>query len=198
MNSELSTFERDMLLEAASITAGKTIKAINNIIKQPAAVALPQLELTGIEHIADSMGKPQDIKTMVLIRIIGEAQGAVVLVVDPNDLPRLLSNVDEKLRTSALEEMTNVMAGAALGSLSKLLNILFLQSIPASTTDMLRAVMGEITGELGEKSARVLCMTTKIQIGPEKTLASMHLLFDADTTAKILAAGERIAGRHYD
>jgi chemotaxis protein CheC len=197
MNSELSTFERDMLLEAASITAGKTIKAINNIIKQHAAIALPQLELIGIEHITDSMGKPQDIKTMVLIRIIGEAQGAVVLVVDPNDLPRLLSNVDEKLRISALEEMTNVMAGAALGSLSKMLNILFLQSIPASTTDMLRAAMSEITGELGEKSAKVLCMTTKIQIGPDKILASMHVLFDTDTTAKVLAAGERIAGRHY-
>jgi len=197
MNSELSTFERDMLLEAASITAGKTIKAINNIIKQPAAVALPQLELTGIEHIADSMGKPQDIKTMVLIRIMGEAQGAVVLVIDPSDLPRLLSNVDEKLRISALEEMTNVMAGAALGSLSKLLGILFLQSIPASTTDMLRAVMSEITGELGEKSAKVLCMTTRIQIGPDKAIASMHLLFDTDTTTKVLAAGEKLAGRHY-
>jgi chemotaxis protein CheC len=193
MDSELDSFERDMLLEAASITAGKTIKAIGNIIGQRASISPPRLEMIGIEHIADHMGGPQELKTMVLIRIMGEAQGAVVLLLNPADLKHLMAHVDEKLRISALEEMTNVVAGAALGSLSKFLGILFLQSTPASTTDMLRAVMSEIAGELGEESARILSMVTTIQIGPGKTPASLYLFFDTDTTSRILVAGERIA-----
>ena len=193
MDSELGAFERDMLLEAASITAGKTIRAISNIIGQRATISPPQLELTGIEHIADHMGKPQELKTMVLIRIMGEAQGAVVMLINPDDLNHLMANFDAKLRVSALEEMTNVVAGAALGSLSKFLGVMFLQSTPASTTDMLRATMNEIAGELGKDTAHILSMVTVIQIGPNKVPASLYLFFDAETTAKIIAAGKRIA-----
>jgi chemotaxis protein CheC len=194
-NNTLGSFERDMLLEAASIAAGKTIKAVGNIIGQPATIVTPQLSLASMEHIADLMGKPQDIRTIVFVRIMGEARGAIVLLVDPKDVGELLANVDGKLRLSALEETTNVIAGSALGSLSKLLNILFLQSVPASTTDMLRAVVNEIVVELGSTTEEILCMVAGVQIGTRGIPISMYILFDAETTHAVIKAGNRVAKR---
>jgi len=197
MNDTLDPFERDMLLETASIAAGKTIKAVANIIGQPAIITPPQLILASMEHIADHMGKPDDIRTIVVVRITGQAKGAIVLLVNPREMEQLLANVDGKLRISALEEMTNVIAGAALGSLSTLLGIPFLQSVPASTTDMLRAIMNEVIVELGSTSAEILCMVTGVQIGVKHIPVPMYLLFDSETTAAIIAAGKQVAERQH-
>jgi chemotaxis protein CheC len=197
MSSDLDSFERDLLLETASVAAGKTLKPIASVIEQSASIEPPQLLLTGIEHIADSMGKPEEAKTVVFVRIAGESRGAIVLLVDPHDVGQLLPHVADTLKNSALEEMTNIMAGASLSGLSKLLGMEFLQSVPTSTTDMLRAVVNEVVSEIGGNTSRLLCMIISLKIGPTNIPASMYLMFDTDSTAAIIKAGKRAAERKH-
>jgi chemotaxis protein CheC len=192
MQSELDPLERDMLLEAASITAGKTLKSISSLIGQSVSISSPQLVQTGIEHIADIMGDPTKATTVICVHIIGDAHGAVVLLVDPDDIEELLSTTNADLRLSALEEMTNIIAGSSLGSLSKFLSMLFLQSVPTSTTDMLRAVINDVVLSLGNNADKTLCLKINIRIGPKQILTPLYLLFDIDTTSAIIRSSKRI------
>lgn len=196
MNSQLSAYEHDVLLEASQIAAGNSVKSVKSVVGQKVVIVPPELLITSMEHIADAMGKPEDKKTIVLVEITGEAHGAIVLLVDPQNVDSLLASVDESLRASALEEMTNIVAGAALGGMSRLLGIVFLQTVPVTSTDMVRAVVNEIVSEIGEKSSQILCSIIGLKVGPLDIPVSLYLLFDEATTQAIINAGKSAAGTY--
>jgi chemotaxis protein CheC len=187
----LDSFEHDLLLEVASVAAGKAIRPINSVTGQTVSIASVQLTLESMEKIADTMGSPEGLKTVVLVRITGDAHGAIVLMINPNDIDGLLPNTDDKLRISALEEIANIISGASLGGLSRLLNMKFIQSAPLQTTDMLRAVINEIVTDIGINNSQILCFTINFKVGLKPTLLSLYLLFDHETSLAIVDSGKK-------
>jgi chemotaxis protein CheC len=152
-----------------------------------------------MERISDTMGSPEQPKTVVFVRIDGDANGAVLLLVNPNDINTLLSNVDGKLRISALEEITNIISGASLGGLSRLLNMKFHQSITLNTTDMLRAVVNEIITDIGITNSEILCFAINLKVGVNPISISLYLLFDEKTSSLILTSGKnQMENKHAD
>ncbi len=188
---KLDAFEHDLLLEVASLAAGKSIKPINNVTGQAVSIVSLSLSLENMELVADTMGKPEELKTVVLVRITGDANGAVVLMIDPDDINSLLPNIDNELRISALEEIANIISGASLGGLSRLLHMRFVQSVPQKSTDMLRAVINEIVTDIGATDSKILSFVVNLKVGPKPTLVSLYLLFDQKTSLSILGAGKK-------
>jgi len=191
MSMILDPFERDLLLEVASIAAGKSIAPITNVTGQTVTIIPPRLILDHMEKIADSMGHPEDLKTVVFIRIIGDAHGAVVLLIDPENLNILLPHIENNLKISALEEITNIISGASLGGLSNFLGLELLQSTPHSATDMLRAVVNEIVTEVGISNAQILCFAIHLKVGPTSVPITLYMMFDDISSAKILESGKK-------
>jgi chemotaxis protein CheC len=192
MTTSLDDSDHDMLVEAASVAAGKSAKPISNLIGHIVRIYPPKLTLENMEKISDSMGEPEDYKTAVLIRVEGEAKGAIIFMVNPEEVKNLLTPVAGGLELSALEEMVNIMAGSSLGGLSKLLGIMFMQTVPANATDMLRAVVNETVAELGSSEAEILCFTTILAIEDLGMTATLYMLFDSETTSKILDAEKKL------
>jgi chemotaxis protein CheC len=187
----LDSFEHDLLLEVASVAAGKSIKPINSVTAQAVSITSVNLALESMERIADTMGNPQELKTVVLVRITGETNGAIVLMLNPDDINNLLPTIDNNLRSSALEEIANIISGASLGGLSRLLNMGFTQSTPQKTTDMLRAVINEIVTEIGNNDSQILCFVINLKVGVKPTPISLYLLFDQKTSLAILDSGRK-------
>jgi chemotaxis protein CheC len=187
----LDSFEHDLLLEVASIAAGKTIKPITNVTGLTVSISSIQLVLEKMENIADTMGNPDDQKTVVFIRIVGESNGAVVFLVNPSDVDSLLSSVEKNIRPSALEEVANIISGSSLGGLSRFLNIRLAQSIPQQKTDMLRAVINEIVTNIGLTNSQILCFAVNLKAGPSQIPISVYLLFDDTTSKLILESGKK-------
>jgi chemotaxis protein CheC len=191
MSISFDHLERDILTEVASVGAGKAAKPMASIIRHPVRVDPPVFDVTTIEDVAAKMGAPETVKTVVLIHIEGDARGAIVLIFDPVEAHSMLSNIAPGIEMSALEEMTNILAGAALGGLSKFLNMKFLQSVPGSTTDMVRAIINEVSADLGSVDAEILTLSVGVDIDDLQIHGDLYFMFDNLTTAKIIDAGKQ-------
>jgi chemotaxis protein CheY-P-specific phosphatase CheC len=195
MDITLDEFQKDILIEVASVAAGKVLKPMMAITGQNVVIAPPEFIHNRIEHITDAMGRPDEVKTIVYSEITGQARGAMVLLLNPKDVSNILPSVADELKTSTLEEITNMLTGSALGALSRMLNTLFMQGIPVSTTDMLRAVVTQIATDVGARDSQVLCLKIDLEIGESKIQAALYMLFDTETTAKILEAANGMIGK---
>jgi chemotaxis protein CheY-P-specific phosphatase CheC len=197
MNDDLTLepMEHDLLLEAASVAAGKIVGALSNITGQKVELNPPTMVLEHMEKIADSMGSSSGYRTVVYIQITGQANGAILLVINPDYIDKLVVNLPRDQRLSAIEEITNIVGGSALGALSKLLNMMFLQSVPHANTGMLRALINEVVSNVGIKDSKIISLNLVLKVGEEPTEVPIYLLFDNPTTTAIIEAGKDLMQR---
>ena len=183
----LDSFSKDLLRETANIMAQKTARPIENILRQKTIVTKPEIMMQKMEFVADSLGQADEIKDSVFIRILGDGQGAVVLLMKPEDSAKLLVEVDKDMRMDALREIANIISGACLGGIARLLSLKLMQSVPTAATDMSRAILNEIVSEVGMTNADLLCAQVSLSIGAGKIPLSMVFIFDNDTTNLIIS-----------
>ena len=183
----LDSFSKDLLRETANIMAQKTVRPIENILREKTIVTKPEVMMQKMEFVADSLGQADEIKDSVFIRILGDGKGAVVLLMKPEDSAKLLTEVDKDMRMDALREIANIIAGACLGGIARLLSLKLMQSVPTAATDMSRAILNEIVSEVGMTNADLLCAQVSLSIGAGKIPLSMVFIFDNDTTNLIIS-----------
>jgi chemotaxis protein CheC len=187
---KLTPLEHDILTEVATIGAGHAVSPLSRMIGHPITIAVPELQLTQVEMVPELMGAADATTTVVLVKILGPAPGLILLLLDPGDAHRLVKDIAQGQETSAIEELTNILVGASLGALSRFLGLSFPQSVPVSTTDMLRAVVNEVLSELGAKSNQVLVLGITFTV-PDLTVSGrLHFIFDPTATATILRAAQ--------
>lgn len=195
---KLTDLEYDTLKEIATIGAGNASGALSQMIDQKVKVEVPDLKVLSVEEVPEIMGKAEQVMTVVLLKIIGDAPGTMLLLLNPNDAARLASlltkrkkrqaAVLDEIDRSALREVGNILAGSSLNALSGFLKMNLLQSIPDTATDMLRAVINSIVAELGEKTEDVLVLETSLTATESGVSGKLYFLFDPASTEKILAA----------
>jgi chemotaxis protein CheC len=193
----LNSLEQDTLKEIANIGAGNASNALSQMISKPVLVTIPELKLVPIERVPDMMGQAEQVFTVVVLKISGDAPGTMFLLFNPTDaiviaeLVTQRKNVEGKLSEEdkeAIKEIGNVISGAALASLSSFLGLHLLQSIPYSTTDMIRASVDVIIAELGEKTDSALLLEVGFNLNESSVKGILYFLFDPVSTEKILTA----------
>ena len=183
----LDAFSKDLLRETANIMAQKTAHPIETILRQKTVISKPEIMMQKMEFVADSLGQADEVRDSVFIRILGDGKGAAVLLIKPEDSQKLLLDVDKAMRMDALREIANIVAGACLGGIARLLSLKLMQSVPVATSDMSRAIVNEIVSEVGLTNADLLCALINVAIGPENIPLSMVFIFDTDTTNLIIS-----------
>ncbi|HSX29284.1 MAG TPA: chemotaxis protein CheC [Candidatus Saccharimonadales bacterium] len=193
MKLQLSPLEHDILTEVATIGAGHAIGPISKMINMRIDVTVPTLEMMALEAVADTMGAADQDMTAVIVKIRGDAAGTIMLLMEPNAAQRLVRPIAGGQEASALEEIGNILAGSALGALGHFLGLTFMQSVPGSATDMVRAMVNEITAELGAKTDHILVLTIRF-VTETGISGTLYFLFDPASTQKILVTARTVAG----
>jgi chemotaxis protein CheC len=194
MKSHLTAIEHDILTEVATMGAGHAIGPISKLINARIDIEVPVLKLVELEEVAGLMGEADQDMTAVIVKIQGDAAGTVLLLMDPEAAHHLVQPIAGGQEASALEEIGNILAGSALGALGRFLGLTLMQSVPGMATDMLRAMINEITAELGAQTDHILVIgisfvTTQTRIG-----GRLYFLFDPTSTQKILSASRAQTG----
>ena len=189
--------ELDILREIATIGAGSASRALGKVVGQVVDVQVPSVQLVPIEKVPDVMGAADQVTTVIQVKIIGDVSGVVILFLNPKDGVALTKDASQGQPISFLEEITNIIAGAALAALGNFLEMNLLQSIPGSASDMLRALINEIVTELGSEVENILILEARFVIGAAQTQGRIYFLFDSVSTEKILTAARRKIGREH-
>ena len=147
---------------------------------------VPNLWLIPIEEVAGLMGGIEQIMTIVAVKIDSDATGIALFLLNEENASKLASTLSTQDKNSVLEEIVNIIIGAALTSLSNFLKLKLIQSIPASATDMLRAIINEIVAQMGEQTDEVLLLKVSLQAKEIEVIADLYFIFDPASSKKII------------
>lgn len=195
MDVTITPLGKDALKEAMNIGAGHAANALSQMTDMRVNISTPRLDLIRVEEVPAFTGNPQDIMSVVLVEVHGDAPGVMILMFPKESalkIAHLLMRKEHALINeidrAALREVGNVLAGSCLASLGSFLKMSFVQSVPNTATDMLGALISSILAEIGKASEKVLASEVLFSIDEMGVDGSIFFLFDPSSTQKILNA----------
>lgn len=195
----LSALATDALGEFTNIGAANAATSLSQILKHQVDVDPPRVELRKIEDVIEFVGAPDDVMSIVLVKVLGDAPGVMMLLFPQEDAKKIAHLMTKRQEEplineqdrSALCEVGNILAGSCFSSLSSFLNLSFTHSIPNFATDMVGALLSSILAEFGEEHEAVLNEEVQLHVRDLDVHGSVYFLFDPDATKKIVEATEK-------
>lgn len=204
----MSLFDRmndmhlDVLKEIGSIGTGNAVTAISSLINKKVQMNMPTVNLVEFSEVADFVGGPENILVGVLVGISSEINGMMMFLMDMDTSKHLVKNVLDglggnsssedseegfgELELSTISEISNIMAGSYLGSLSGLTNLRIRQSVPMLAIDMANALLSVPAIEFGKMADHVLFINSSFSVENVDVSGYFILVPDEESFVKIM------------
>lgn len=189
MNSKmLSESKLDVIKEIGNIGAGNALISLSKILDESVSMQVPQIKVLEYSEVAELMGGAENPVLAVLLDFMGDINGSIMLVLEPQyaySLLKILRNKEindiselEEVDVSAIKEVGNILAGSYLSSLSRFCNIDILPSVPYFAYDMAGAVISVPAIRFGQMSDNIIYIETVFSEGKNNILGKCFLIPD--------------------
>lgn len=141
----------DILREIGNIGAANAATALAELVHAKVNMTVPKVELLTFTELADIMGSAERLVAGILVNLSEDIEGMMMFMMDYNTAHRLVNWIEGKdiddmgmfteMDSSTLKEVGNIITGAYLSALSKLMNLNIKTSIPYLSIDMAGAVL---------------------------------------------------------
>ena len=187
MERKLTPLQLDALKEAGNIGAGNAAMALSSLVKAKIMVHVPRALVLSLDRVSDLAGGPEMVAAGICLRVSGEANGRMVLLLPEPSAVQLINMMLpgepteqlSELAESALQEVGSILTGSYLNALGSLTGLTLRPSVPAFALDMVGAVIDLILVELGESDDEVLVIETTFDLAGQAV--GGHLVFFPDT-----------------
>lgn len=190
-NVELSSMQMDALNEMGNVGTGNAATALSKLIGKSVDMNIPETKFVSIKDFANEFGGPEAVVSAIYLEIDDGLKGEVMFVFPQEgafemaDLlqmkePGTTKELDE-MDQSAFKELANILIGAFLTSLSKMLDVSIIPSTPHMTTDMVQSVVDFILIRISQHAEQALCVKTKINVEGQNINGDFIVLFDKDS-----------------
>lgn len=168
--TKLTPTQLDALKEISNIGMGHAATALSQLLGERVDLRVPQVTVTDIAAVPDSLGGPETLVAGVTLQILGDARGNILLIFPEESADRLVSSLlgrQEKglllteIGASTMKEVGNILASAYLSALGNLLHLTLIPSIPLLACDMAGAVVDYILIELSASGDMALMVETE-------------------------------------
>ena len=175
----LNDMHLDVLKEIGSIGTGNAVTAVSSLLNKKVQMNMPTVNLIEFSNVADIVGGPENILVGVLVGISSDIEGMMMFLMGLDTAKHLVKTVlsgfggamqDEasgelgELGLSTISEISNIMAGSYLGSLSGLTNLKIRQSVPMLAIDMANALLSVPAIEFGKMADHVLFINSSFSV----------------------------------
>lgn len=144
--SNLSALQLDALKEVSNIGAGNAATALSMMIGKKVDMTVPAVNVVRLEDIVEENGETEVAGTVV--RVLGDIAGNILLVFEnqtaENIIRKLVGSTqspESEMGSSVLCEIANIISAAYMNSIAQLTNLAILPSVPATSYDMLGAIL---------------------------------------------------------
>jgi len=175
---DLSPFYIDGIKEVANIGAGHAATSLSQLIKRKIFMHPPDVFIGKSEEVFNQIMDKNYLAIGVLQYFLGDLTGLTLLLMENEEAKKFLSlMMEEDIREigeneeSALKEITNIVTGSYMTSLSEFLNLLALPSVPFLKIDMTKAIVTSalLSIEYHEEFAICIKSTFFVENGPKIT-----------------------------
>jgi chemotaxis protein CheC len=187
---DLKELQLDALKEVANIGAGHAATALSQLTGRKIMISVPQINISRLEDVPESLGDPQDVVAAVLMHVLGDLTGRTLLLF-PEDNARLLcdlllrrepgaTHAFGELEQSSLKEAGNILGGAYLNALSDFMGMMLLPSVPSLVVDLSAAVLTTAYLNFGQDRDYVFCVETDFHFSEADRVLQGHFLLLPD------------------
>ena len=199
----ISEMHLDVLREIGSIGTGNAVTAISSLLNKKVQMGIPTVNLVEFKDIAEFVGGPENILVGILVGISSDINGMMMFLIDIKTARHLADSVlsgiggvstEEKnnphgfgeLELSTISEISNIMAGSYLGSLSGLTKLRIRQAVPLLTIDMANALLSVPAIEFGKMADHVLYINSTFSVENVDVSGYFILVPDEESFSKIM------------
>lgn len=187
----------DVLKEIGNIGAGNAMTALSQMLQCKVDMQVPQVRLLEFRDVGAMMGGEEQIMVGVYLAVEGDITGSIMFLVKQESAKHLVNKLMmgmgsegpdlNEMELSAMKEVSNIITGAYLNSLSTLTNLKIYPSPPALALDMAGAILSVPAIEFGTIADKILLIQS--QFYDEVEIDGYFILIpDLESYGKILSS----------
>lgn len=188
----------DVLKEIGNIGAGNAMTALAQMMQCKVDMTVPQVKLLEFNEVGTIMGGEEQVMVGIYLAVEGDITGSIMFLVERVSAKHLVNKImmgygvsegDDfnEMEMSAMKEVSNIITGAYLNSLSTLTNMKIYPSPPDLTMDMAGAILSVPAIEFGAIGDKLLLIQS--QFYDEVEINGYFILIpDLESYSKILAS----------
>lgn len=187
----------DVLKEIGNIGAGNAMTALSQMLQCKVDMKVPQVRLLDLKEVATIVGSEEQLMVGVLLGVEGDVTGSIMFLVELEAAKLLVKKIMmgyesgmptlDAMEMSAMQEISNIITGAYLNSLSMLTNLKIFPTPPSLTIDMAGAILSVPAIEFGILGDKILLIQS--QFYDEVAIDGYFILIpDMDSYKKILSS----------
>lgn len=187
----------DVLKEIGNIGAGNAMTALSQMLQCKVDMKVPQVKLLAFQDIGAMVGSEEQLMAGVFLGVEGDISGSIMFLIELEAAKNLIkkimmgyssgTEVFDEMEMSALQEVSNIITGAYLNSLSMLTNLKIYPTPPSVSIDMAGAILSVPAIEFGALGDKILLIQS--QFYDEVEIDGYFVLIpDMDSYKKILSS----------
>ncbi len=186
----------DVLKEIGNIGAGNATTALASMLQCRIDMAVPEVKLIEVDELAESLGGKERVMTAIFLEVEGDITGDIIFLLEQGSASFLVSKLMgmevsaegfTEMELSCVKEISNIIAGSYLNSLSTLTNLKIYPSIPHLQMDMVDSILHSPVRKQETENEQILFIQTEftddIQLG-----GYFVMIPDVESYGKILGA----------
>lgn len=192
---EMSAQYFDVLKEIGNIGAGNAMTALSQMLNCKVDMQVPQVKLLEFKDMATLMGGEEKLMVGIFLGVEGDITGSIMFIIELEAARHLLEKLMgmslaegdtlDEMETSAMKEVSNIITGAYLNSLSSLTNLMIYPSVPYLAIDMAGAILSVPAIQFGTTGDKILLIQS--QFSDDVTIDGYFVLMpDLESYDKIL------------
>jgi chemotaxis protein CheC len=182
VSTQYTELQLDALRELANIGSGNASTALSAMLGRSVDISVPKAQALPFAEAVDAAGPAEQDITGIVLGIIGEMQGTVLLLVPPADadaMCRMLGvEPDDEFALSALGEIGNIVGTSYINALAGMTGMDIEPTPPATTTDMLGALVATVLAGAAMDSDIALMLDSNLVVEGEDCSISFVLVPD--------------------
>lgn len=186
----------DVLREIGNIGAGNAMTALSQMLQCKVDMQVPQVKLLEFKDVGALMGGEEQIMVGIYLAVEGDITGSIMFLVKQDSAKHLVNKIMmgmggsegpglNEMELSAMKEVSNIITGAYLNSLSALTNLKIYPSPPELAVDMAGAILSVPAIEFGAIGDKILLIQSQFY---DDTMIDGYFILipDVESYAKIL------------
>ena len=192
----LSSLELDAMNEIGNVATGNAATALSKFLNKNVGMNLPETVFVPLGQFAEHLGGPEKVVSAIYLHVEGDLEGEVTFVFPKEGALELVdlaignppgtTKVLEGMEESAFKEISNILTGAFLNALSRMLDVTILPSIPHTATDMAQALMDFMLAKVGRYADDIFLVKTKINVEGHNVDGDFIVVFDKQSLKSII------------
>ena len=193
----LTDFQKDAITEVENIGVGHATTSLSQMVNKRVRISMPYMKLIPLVEVP-ALVRNEDPVVGEIIQLTGDARGFLLLLLSKSTAKMLIKLVTgetdetkgfDEMEVSVLNELSNIMGGNYISSLSNFLSLSIRISPPSQAYDMSDAIINQVLGLMNPDVNDVLFLKTEFTINEEKRSMANYLIFtDADSLKNMLDA----------